>query len=187
MVIKKYKNTFDPHNPYWHAREANHFLKVLIKVFDEAGERVYFQRRDDIFFGNDLSSRIANLFHRAVFHASGVNTKEFRMWEVQHNLVWSSIERWENKDSKIMKMVRRKLRRLIWNEVKDMDIFPNYKGARYVRFCLNVLGFYDEAIYRQSGVKNESWTLAKVVSDWVAKNYQTIVQTHRNRRLHPTL
>lgn len=175
---KKYENAFDPHNPYWHAREANDFLNELIKTFDEVGEHVYFNRRDKHFFGNELTSKIASVIHEAIFHASGVNTKEFRMWDVQHNLVWSSIERWEVQDTEIMKMVRRKLRRMIWVEVKKMDRFPNYKGARYVRFCLNVLGFYDETVHRREGLEKESWTLAKVVSDWVAKNYQTIVETH---------
>ena len=174
----KYENAFDPQNPFWHVREANDFLNELIKAFDGAGEHVYFSRRDEDFFGNDLSSKIAKLLHQVVYYASAVNTKEFRMWEIQHNLVWSPIERSDVRDTEIMKMVRRKLRRMIWSEVKEMDHFPNYQGARYVRFCLNVLGFYDEKVHRRDGLGKDSWALAKVVSDWVAKNYQVIVETH---------
>ncbi len=77
-----------------------------------------------------------------------------------------------------MQMVRRKLRRMIWDEIAQMDRFPNYKGARYVRFCLNVLGFYAEEVHRRDGLERDSWVLAKVVSDWVARNYQTLVETH---------
>ncbi len=120
--LTKYENTIDPHNPYWHAHEANKFLEELIKIFDNAGEQVHFDRVHKYFFGNDLSSKIAKLLHEVVYHASGINTKEFRMWDVQHNLVWSPIELGEVSDTKIMKMVRRKLRRMIWNEIKKWTI-----------------------------------------------------------------
>ncbi len=96
------------------------------------------------------------------------------MWDVQHNTVWSPIWMSEVKDTKIMKMVRRKLRRMIWNEIVRMDAFPNYKGAAYVRFCLNVLGFDDESLHRNDGSGRDHWPLAKVVAGWVKKNYQTI-------------
>ena len=59
-----------------------------------------------------------------------------------------------------------------------MDRFPNYKGARYIRFCLNVLDFYDESIHRRASLDRDSWTVTKVVSRWVENNYQTIAKTH---------
>jgi hypothetical protein len=176
--LENYANTFDPHNPYWHASEANDFLKEIVKIFDEAGERVYFNRKDKYLFGNDLSARIARLLHDAIFHASGVNTKGFRMWEVQHNLIWRPMALDKYRQTTIMKMARRKLRRMIWEDICEMDQFPNYKGARYVRFCLNVLDFYDEELHRRRAFKTDSWPLAKVVSGWVSRNYQTIAKTH---------
>ena len=138
--LEKYENSFDPYNPYWHAREANNFLTEFVKIFSESGEHVYFVRTDRHFYGHDLSSRVARLLNEAVFKASLVNTNEFRMWQIQHNLIWNSIQRQLDPDTEIWKMVRRKLRRLIWDEVKEMDHIPNHKGAIYVRFCLNVLG-----------------------------------------------
>jgi hypothetical protein len=141
---KKYESAFDPHDPYWHANEANKFLNELVKIFNSSEVHVYFDRSDQYFLGKDLSSKIAILLHKAIYAASHVNTKEFRMWNVQHNLIWSSFDMLEVRDTKIMKLTRRKLRRMIWKEVQDMDRFPNYKGASYIRFCLNVLGFYYE-------------------------------------------
>lgn len=176
--LRKYENTFDPYNPYRHASAANDFLKDPVKIFDETGERMCFRRRDRYFFGNGLSSETANLLFEAIFSVSDVNTKEFRMWDVQHNLVWSPIEGSEVRDTEIMKMVRRKLRRMIWTEVLRMDEFPNYKGARYIRFCLNVLGFYDEKVHRRDMLDREAWTLARVVSGWVARNYRSVAESH---------
>ena len=59
-----------------------------------------------------------------------------------------------------------------------MDDFPNYTGASYVRFCLNVLGFYDESVHRTDTLERDSWALAKVVARWVKENYQTIAKSH---------
>ena len=175
--LKKHEDTFGRYNPTWHASEANGFLKDLVKSFDESNGRVEFDRNDDFRFGNDLSSNIAALRFEAIFNAAQVNTKEFRMWDVQRNTVWAPIERREISDTKIMKMVRRKLRRMIWDEIVHMDDFPNYKGAACIRFCLNVLGFYDESVHRKDTIERDSWALAKVVTRWVQKNYQTVMIT----------
>ncbi|WP_375588407.1 hypothetical protein ABWH89_14070 [Hoeflea alexandrii] len=176
--LKKYEDTFSPYNPTWHAKEANDFLTHLVKAFDESKGWVGFDRRDNFRFGHDLSSSIAALIFDTIFEAARVNTKEFRMWDVQRNTVWAPIERHEIRDTEIMKMVRRKLRRMIWDEVLRMDNFPNYKGAAYVRFCLNVLGFYDESVHRKDTLERDSWALAKVISGWMKKNYQTIAISH---------
>ncbi len=176
--LKKYEDTFSSFNPTWHANEANDFLKDLVKAFDESQGWVGFERRNNFRYGRDLSSNIAALLFKTIFNAAQVNTKEFRMWDVQHNTVWEPIATLEISDTKIMKMVRRKLRRMIWDEIGRMDDFPNYKGAAYVRFCLNVLGFYDESAHRNDNLERDSWPLAKVVSGWVKKNYQTIATSH---------
>lgn len=176
--LEKYENSFSPHNPRWHAGEATSFLKDLVKMFDESKGWVYFDRMDDYRYGRDLSSNIAALHFEAIFNAAQVNTKEFRMWDVQHNTVWSPIEMNEVKDTEVMTMVRRKLRRMIWDEVMRMDDFPNYKGAAYVRFCLNVLGFYDERVHRDDTLERDSWPLSKVIANWVKKNYLTIASSN---------
>lgn len=177
--LKSYEDTFSPYNPTWQAKEANEFIKDLVKAFDESNGWVGFERRDDFRYGRDLSSKLAALLFDTIFKAAQVNTKEFRMWDIQHNTVWSPIGMNEVKDTQIMKMARRKLRRMIWKEIVRMDDFPNYKGAAYVRFCLNVLGFYDESVHRNDPLERDSWPLAKVVAGWVKKNYQTIAISHQ--------
>lgn len=176
--LKKYEDTFSPNNPRWHAREANEFLRDLVKAFDKSDGSVGFDRKDDFRRGRDLSSDIANLYFESIFNAAQVNTKEFRMWDVQRNTVWAAIGDHEVRDTRIMKMVRRKLRRMIWDEIVRMDDFPNYKGAAYIRFCLNVLGFYDPSAHRKDSFERDNWVLAKVVTRWVKENYQMISVSH---------
>ncbi|WP_304881169.1 hypothetical protein [Pseudotabrizicola sp.] len=176
--MARYESTFSSQNPLWHAREANKFLNELVVIFDESGGWVGFDRTDDFRYGHDLSSRIAELRFETIFTAAQVNTKEFRMWDVQHNLVWYPIEMRSARETKVMMMASRKLRRMIWNEIVQMDDIPNYKGAAYIRFCLNVLGFYDPSIQRKRSLDKDSWPLAKVLADWVRRNYQTVAKSH---------
>ncbi len=176
--LKKYEDTFSPFNPRWHAKEANDFLRDLVKSFDEAQGWVGFDRRKEFRYGDDLSSELAALHFETIFEAAQVNTKDFRMWDVQRNTVWAPIETRGIRDTEIMKMVRRKLRRMIWDEIIQMDDTPNYMGAAYIRFCLNVLGFYDQSVHRNDTLERDSWPLAKVVAGWVKKNYQTIRMSH---------
>lgn len=176
--LESYESVRDPHNPYWHASEANHFVRDLVKIFSEVDDYVYFDRSSDYDYGDDLASKIAKLAFEAIYHAAEINTVEFRMWDVQHNLVWTMLERYPAKDTKIIKMARRKLRRMIWDEVRRMDAFPNYKGARYIRFCLNVLGFYEESTQRKDPLERDAWPLTKCISSWVERRYSELVKTN---------
>jgi len=49
---------------------------------------------------------------------------------------------------------------------------------RYIRFCLKVLGFYDESMHRNKGTRKDDWLLSKLVSAWVKRNYQDLVACH---------
>ena len=175
--IEQYKYS-DPRNPRRHVRECNNFLCDLIKVADERDEWAYFDRKDENFYGTDLSSHLAKLLENALMHISGIQTDDFfSLWDRQHNDYWYRLREHNLRDSPTMRMVRRKLRRMIWVEVKRMDDFRNYRSARLVRFCLFVLGFYTED-HKKDSVDRESWPLAKVVSNWVRRNYQDIAITH---------
>ncbi len=174
----EFSDPIDPRNPYWHAKEANNFLAELVNTLSPFDDLVFFIRKDEYHYGHDIASEIASISMDAIFAASEVNTTDFRMWDIQHNLVWSPIEWRTARDTQITRMSRRKLRRMIWEEIKQMNSLPNYRGARCIRFCLNVLDFYDESIHRRHVLKDDSWPLTKVVSNWVRKNYQDLVVTH---------
>lgn len=176
--LKKCEDVFNQHNPIWHAREANEFICDLAKEFDKSQGRAGFERRVESNFGNDLSSKVAALFFESMFVTAQWSTRGRNMWNAQYNTVWSAVYHSEVEDTKFMKMVRRKLRRMVWDEIVRMDRFPNYRGAAYVSFCLNVLGFYDASVHRNGTIERDSWPLTKVVSGWVKKNYQTIAISH---------
>ena len=168
----------DPRNPKRHVQIANEFLHDLVKAADDRNEWTHFDRSDKHFYGKDFSSQVAKMLDEALTSISWIETGEFFvLWDAQHNNFWYMLQDHKVKCSPTMRMIRRKLRRMIWDEVKGMDRFANYKGARYVRFCLFVMGFYS-GNHRKDSVDRDSWPLAKVVTDWVRRNYQDIAITH---------
>lgn len=173
----KYAYT-DPNNPRRHIFEVNEFLHDLVKAADERSEWTHFDRQDNYSYGNDFSSQVAKMLEEALTYISWLESDEFFfLWDAQHNDFWNVLQDHKIKGSPNMRMIRRKLRRMIWHEIKMMDQFANYKGARYVRFCLFVMGFYS-GNERKDPLDRDSWPLAKVVTDWVRRNYQDIAITH---------
>ena len=65
------------------------------------------------------------------------------------------------------KVVKFKFRRLIYNEISGMKRFPNFKGARILRFCLNVMGF----TVSPESYFQDTKALHKAVLSWTNKNY----------------
>lgn len=165
----------DPYSRTRIAREANEFLYSLVELADEKNEWVEFDRRNKHFYGRDLSSKIAYSLEESLFDIAKVESDSFyTVWHVQHNTFWYALQDHKLEDSKTMRMVRRKLRRMIWSEIKTMESFPNFKGAYYVRFCLFVLGFYGGSSSRGRLPQQDSWPLSKAVTHWVIRNYRSI-------------
>ncbi|WP_157353832.1 hypothetical protein [Aromatoleum toluclasticum] len=64
-------------------------------------------------------------------------------------------------------VVKFKVRRLLYNEIADMRRFANFKGAKILGFCLNVMGF----TIRQNDYDKDSRALQKAMLAWTRKHY----------------
>lgn len=60
-----------------------------------------------------------------------------------------------------------KVRRLLYNEVADMNRYPNFNGARILGFCLNVMG----VMLGDGRCDKDSRALHKALLAWTRKNY----------------
>ena len=60
------------------------------------------------------------------------------------------------------------MRRLIYDEIAEMNDFPNYEGAKFLGFCLNVMGLKDHGRYK---MRADSIALQKAVLSWTRKNF----------------
>lgn len=157
-------------------RKAVEFLNEAIKLLEElevSGPKKAYLRdgrvaHPDIF---DLLSEVA---FELVVAAGSVDTSDFRSWEVQHNTVWSPLMR-DYSDSEVRAIFRSRLQRLIWKKIRDMERAPNYKGARVILVCLNVMGFrMDHAVHKPK----EDRALKRALLKWIRQNYLKLLKEY---------
>ncbi|MBW2644210.1 MAG: hypothetical protein JRC89_12810, partial [Deltaproteobacteria bacterium] len=85
-----------------------------------------------------------------------------------HNSVWGELFNFNRLKGPAGEIVKFKVRRLIYNEIAEMKRFPNFKGAKILGFCLNVMGL---KVREEKNYDRDSRALQKVVLSWTKKNY----------------
>ena len=111
--------------------------------------------------------RLAKLMFELIHHASYVTSPSWTCWTIQHNSIWNDLYKSSYLDCPAGEVVKFKLRRLLYDEVCEMKKLPNYKGARILAFCINVMGIVD---IKKSDDKSQ-WSIQKPILIWLRKNY----------------
>lgn len=122
-------------------------------------------------YRKDIFDDFADLVFDIIFAASSVSQPDWTCWSVQHNAVWSELFSFNK--STASSIILFKLRRLIYAEIKEMDKFPNFKGARFLGYCLNVFGL--TLVDRHKGFRRNVYPLQAAVLDWTKRNYRRLV------------
>lgn len=117
----------------------------------------------------DIYGPLAELMYEITFSASYVSNPPDTCWWVQHNLVFCAWEFLPN--SKALEIISHRYRRMIYDEIKTMDEFPNYKSIRILGFCLNVMGI---VLQNKSNSNKLYYALHKAVISWTKKNFLRI-------------
>ncbi|MGO7836908.1 hypothetical protein [Rhizobium johnstonii] len=123
---------------------------------------------------HDVYDSISVLIFEVVMAASSVKSPDWTAWAIQHNAVWAQIFGFN--DSHASRIVGKKVRRLLYNEISGMDEWPNFKGARALGFCLLVLGL--SPIDRHRGHRREDSPLQAMAARWASKNYARLLRDH---------
>ena len=150
-------------------RIAVSFVKDAVEILDKKGPpdhirlRIREKHRNEQTFYDYLAEIIVEL----IFHASAVNTPSDLCWMIQHNMVWHELFNFGKLDGPAGKIVKFKVRRLIYDEIAEMTRFPNFKSAKFLGFCLNVMGL----ALSGKDYDRDSKALHKAVLSWTKKNY----------------
>lgn len=127
---------------YKRLRAAVEFVDEGFKLLEEHAQRpASFRRRGRESFRTGIHDKFADLIFELIFQASYVSKPASTAWSIQYNTVWSDIFSYEKGVSR--RIVGIKVRRLLYEEIKSMDDFANFKNARILGFCLNVFGLSD--------------------------------------------
>lgn len=146
------------------------FVKDAVKILDGKGLPDHVRIRVREKHGHPRETfydHIASMIFEVIFHASAVNSPQWGCWTIQHNSVWGELFNFNHLDGPAGKVVKFKVRRLLYDEITDMTRFPNFKGAKILGFCLNVMGL----TVRQGDHDKDGRALQKAVLAWTKKNF----------------
>ena len=115
----------------------------------------------------DLYDHIAMLMFKIIFSAAWVTEPPDKCWAIHYNAVWGDFFT-PFGEGKAWKIVQFKLRRMLYDEIIELETFPNYKSAKILGICLNVMGM-------KTGPKKlygrEDYALRRAVLAWTKNNY----------------
>jgi hypothetical protein len=123
---------------------------------------------------NNIYDDMAALVFNMIFAASTVSSPVWTAWSIQHNTVWNTISGLGRDDAR--RIIAFKVRRLLYEEIARMGTFANFKGARILGYCLNVLGLTLND--RHKGYDKEFYPLRAAVLHWTKANYGRLVSDH---------
>ncbi len=110
---------------------------------------------------------LADLLAEVIWNAARVQSPVSLCWSIQHNSVWADIFGNEDRNGPAAQITKRKLMGQIYKEINEMKQFPNFKGARYLGFCLNVMGLRLNTDQHH----RDSFPLHRAVLRWTKKNF----------------
>jgi len=145
------------------------FIKDAVEILDKKGapDHIRLRIREKHRNEETFYDHLAELIKEIIFHASSVTAPADLCWTIQRNSVWGELFNFGNLDGPAGKIVKFKVRRLVYDEIAEMTRFPNFKGAKILGYCLNVMGL------ALSGKDHDrdSHALHKAVLSWVKNNY----------------
>ena len=117
----------------------------------------------------DIYDQVAELMFEIILNVAAVEGEAERTWIVHHNAVWGQFFGFA--DGGAWRLVRRRLVRRLYAEIADMERFANYKSARILGYCLNVLGLRDVG---KNAAKREARGFHRLLLGWMAANFMTL-------------
>lgn len=149
------------------------FIQDAVAILNKAPKphlRLRIRDKSNQSFYDYLSSMIFEI----IFSASNVQSPASLCWWIQNNSVWMELSNFNKLNCDAGKAIKFKVRRLIYDEIRNMEARPNFKGAKILGFCLNVMGLS----LKEQGHARDSKALQKVVLAWTKKNYARLHAQH---------
>lgn len=153
------------------------FIKKSIEILEEKGVPKHLRLRVREKHGRKSSyDHLANMIFEVIYYASMVRSPDQLCYFVQYDFIWNEIFSSDGLNGMAAKIVKFKVRRLIYDDVTMIKNFTGFKGAKILRFCLNVMGF--DVPDRKTYFKDRK-ALHKAIMSWTKKNYAGLYSYNR--------
>jgi hypothetical protein len=157
---------------------AVHFVTDVIRFLGKEPDLQFGTLRvregANAWYGITIFDRIAELIFELIFQASAVKGPIDNAWWVHYNTVWGRLFGFHEK-TPAWNVIRFKVTRLLYDEIKKLEDFPNFKSSRILGFCLNVLGLsMAKGVHRDRG----EYPLRVAVLSWTKKHYLRLREVH---------
>lgn len=163
------ENNFYKSSPYKNTRSAVELVVAIVNLMDkyEIKPSQPIKRKERT--SKCLFDGITDIIMHLLLSASKVTQPSSTAWEIQHNLVWSSLFDFTG-ESESWKIIKFKVRRALYDDISKTYDRSLFKGASYLGLCLNILGVNEFSLDR----KNDFYPLHKLILKWVIKNYMKL-------------
>lgn len=158
-------------DPYQRLRKTVNFIGEATQILDEQGipKGLPLRVRDENYHSETLFDHLAKLLFEVIANAASVRSPSGNCWIIQHNAIWGELYT-RGLNSKAGAIIRFKLRRLIFDEIISMTKQPNFLGAKYLGYCLNVLGLE----LHTGKFRKDSRALHISVLNWTKQNFTAL-------------
>jgi hypothetical protein len=152
-------------------REVVRFVQATVGTLDNKviPDRVTLRLREQesVLNSRSIYDDVAKIIFEVIFAASAVKSPRDHCWWIQHNSVWGELFNFNHLLGPAGRVVKFKVRRLLYDSIAEMNRFPNFKGAKILGFCLNVMGLE----LSDGRYDKDSRALHKAVLAWTKRHY----------------
>ena len=147
------------------------FIKDAVEILEKKGVPEHLRLRvRETDAGKTFYDHLADMIVEVIWCASTVQRPRDLCWWIQHNSVWSELLGFRHLNGAAGRVVKFKVRRLVYDEIARMKDSPDYRGASILGFCLNVMWAAIPAKRPDRGSK----PLRKAVFSWTEKNFASL-------------
>ncbi len=147
------------------------FVNDAINALHDYGvQETRLRRHDEPWhWRSDLYDHLAHLMFEIIGVAAHVETRDFLSWDIHYSTVWTQFFSFDNSETR--RLILFKLRRRLYEEVRQVETGPHFKNAAYLGYLLNIFGLTPG---RRGAKSDAEYHFRRVILALAKRNYLTI-------------
>ncbi len=158
-------------------RAAARFVSDALTALDGCSSfHISKLRRAERDHNRDVLDQLVEIAESLILDAATIEEPPDFAWYVHYSEVWGELFSLRT-PGPASRAFRFKLFRALYDEIKEMETFPNFKGAKILGYLLNIFGM--EVPKKEARYRLSERPLAVAVRSWTQKNFLPIWRSNR--------